>query len=93
MSHQMKRRDFLHCMGLGAATALAGRNVVAQSTAKKPINIVYILADDMGYGDVACQNAESKIPTPIWIGWRHRACGLPMPTPLPLYAHKPDMGF
>ena len=64
MSHQMKRRDFLHCMGLGAATALAGRNVVAQSTAKKPINIVYILADDMGYGDVACQNAESKIPTP-----------------------------
>lgn len=27
-------------------------------------NIVVILADDMGYGDVACQNPESKIPTP-----------------------------
>jgi arylsulfatase A-like enzyme len=27
-------------------------------------NIIYILADDMGYGDVACNNAASKIPTP-----------------------------
>jgi arylsulfatase A-like enzyme len=27
-------------------------------------NIVYILADDMGYGDVGCLNPECKIPTP-----------------------------
>jgi arylsulfatase A-like enzyme len=27
-------------------------------------NIVFILADDMGYGDPRCYNAESKVPTP-----------------------------
>ncbi|MEM7538765.1 MAG: arylsulfatase [Chloroflexota bacterium] len=27
-------------------------------------NIIFIMADDMGYGDVGCFNPESKIPTP-----------------------------
>lgn len=27
-------------------------------------NIIYILADDMGYGDLGCNNPASKIPTP-----------------------------
>lgn len=33
------------------------------SAAAKP-NVVVILADDLGYGDVACYNPESKIATP-----------------------------
>ena len=27
-------------------------------------NLIYILADDMGYGDLGCNNPDSKIPTP-----------------------------
>ncbi len=34
----------------------------AQNPAKP--NIIFIMADDMGYGDVGCFNPESKIPTP-----------------------------
>ena len=36
--------------------------VAAQPTAKP--SIVFILADDLGYGDVACYNSEAKVATP-----------------------------
>jgi arylsulfatase A-like enzyme len=32
--------------------------------AHKP-DIIYILADDMGYGDMGCNNPDLEIPTPL----------------------------
>ncbi len=44
-----------------AVSALAlGANLTA---ATKP-NLVYILCDDLGYGDVKCLNPAGRIPTP-----------------------------
>src|SRR5437016_178137 len=52
---------FLLAIGLtpGSPVDLSG----AESAAPKP-NIVFILADDMGYGDPRCFNPQSRIPTP-----------------------------
>ncbi len=55
---QLPRRQFL-AQSLGA---LASVNAIGAAGSLP--NIVFILADDMGYGDPACYNPESKIPTP-----------------------------
>ena len=62
---RVSRRDFLSALGVaGATTALTGNISTAWAAKETSPNIVYILADDMGYGDVGCLNPESKIPTP-----------------------------
>jgi arylsulfatase A-like enzyme len=38
--------------------------ICGQINAAEQPNLVFILADDLGYGDVGCYNPESKIPTP-----------------------------
>ncbi|MBI1901052.1 MAG: arylsulfatase [Planctomycetia bacterium] len=45
------------------AAALLAATALRAPAAEKP-NIVVILADDLGYGDLTCYNRESKIKTP-----------------------------
>ncbi len=43
--------------------AIGYSSLNAQETKKLP-NILFILADDLGYGDLTCYNPDSRIPTP-----------------------------
>jgi arylsulfatase A-like enzyme len=71
--HHLTRRDVLRGVGLGAAGALAAgcmtramargeMSVPPQASARKP-NIIFILADDLGYGDLGCYG-QKKVRTP-----------------------------
>ena len=56
-------RHFIRAVAL-AAIVMTGFNSLHAKQADVLPNILFILADDLGYGDVACYNPESNIPTP-----------------------------
>jgi len=48
------------CAGGGACAGASS----GEGGGDRPPNVVIILADDMGWGDLGCQNDQSKVPTP-----------------------------
>lgn len=58
----MNRRSF--CTSLASATVLYALPGVAKGFGAQKPNIVFVLCDDLGWGDLDCYNSRSAIPTP-----------------------------
>ena len=68
---QFNRRTF--CAGLGAASLFVGKQGLASALSpRKQPNIVYILADDLGWGDIDVYNPHSAVPTPALNQFAHQ---------------------
>jgi arylsulfatase A-like enzyme len=59
----MNRRDFLKTIGAGALTATIQGCRTWPIVKSPPPNIIFILADDLGYGDLGCYG-QKEIATP-----------------------------
>ena len=59
----MKRRDFFKVAGYSAVALALSCRTMQMAQNKKKTNIVYILADDLGYAEVGCYG-QKKIKTP-----------------------------
>ncbi len=63
--NKMKHRNYIRSISIVVVLLVfSGYTASAKDRTGTLPNIVYILADDMGYGDVSALNPESKIQTP-----------------------------
>jgi arylsulfatase A len=80
---RLGRREFLDTLARGAAgAALAGGAVLASGScsprpaSRRPPNIVLVLADDLGFGDLQSYEPDGRIPTPATDGLARRGVRL-----------------
>lgn len=85
--NRMHRRDFIKAAGVGLAASLAGQTGYGESAARsRPPNILIVLADDQGYGDLSC-HGNPVLQTPHLDAWHAASARLtnfhaaPMCTP------------
>lgn len=63
MKHDLTRRDFLKLIGAGSAALAVPAGLRAFAADGKKPNLVLIVADDLGWGELGCQG-NRQIPTP-----------------------------
>lgn len=66
-------------IAIPAAFSLSTCHTQSSQQQPTPPNIIYILADDMGYGDINAFNPHSQIPTPTLDSWHPQELCSPMP--------------
>ena len=57
------RREFLRTVGAATAGVAVACSLRSERDLDRLPNVVFILADDMGYGDITGLNRDSQIPT------------------------------
>lgn len=75
-SRRLTRREFLRAGGsLAAAGALGGLFGRRARSAGRPPNILYVLADDLGYGDLGCYGQKTiRTPHLDWLAAQGMRC-------------------
>ncbi len=59
----MNRRDFLKALGVSTTTLALRSATAAGQPSNKKLNIIFIMADDLGYQELGCYG-QQKIETP-----------------------------